>query len=182
VTALGDPPTWLSNLRAAYARSLDAGAGMWTAAHAAVAAGQVPAAALAEAALLALEQMADGDPTSLGMSACEALRQCGGASQLDRLKAARPRLPARSGLRDWRVDADQAIRVIEARVEGACTCAAEAASRAGCYGAQWQIEDERSDPAQYCVHMTVSCRSCGARWSVRREDSYHYPIFAWTLA
>lgn len=167
-------------LRAAYARSLADGGACWARAEAAVAAGTVPAAALARAALHALETMQAGDPTSWGMSACEALRVHGGEAELERLRAVRPRLPARTGLRDWRLEASRAIDVIAARAAGECTCAAEASRGAPVYGDQWQVEGERVDVEGYCVYITVRCTRCERRWSVRREDGYHYPTFAWT--
>jgi len=179
---LADPQSWLAALRAAYADSLQAGARFWEQAQRAVDEGQAAADDLAAAALAALEAMAEDDPTSLGMSACEALRRCGGQAQLEALRALRPKLPPRKGLRDWRVDADHAIAVIAARVAGDCTCAAEAERGAAYYGEQWQVEEERSDPASYCTRASVRCKSCGARWSVRRDDGYHYPVFSWSGA
>ncbi len=177
-----DSTRWLAALRAAYARSLEEGSEHWSRAQAAVTSGAVPAAALAEAALLALETMGPDDPTSLGMSACDALRLHGIEAQLDRLRRVRPVLPARTGLRDWRVEASRALEVIEARVSGTCTCAAEAAAKAGVYGEQWRIEDETVDAEHYCVRMKVRCTHCESLWSVRREDGYHYPLFAWSRA
>ncbi|TNE92818.1 MAG: hypothetical protein EP330_00085 [Deltaproteobacteria bacterium] len=173
---------WLIDLRTAYAHSLDAGAAHWKQAHAAVDTGRMPASVLTEAALLALESMADDDPTSLGMSACDALRRHGGADHLERLATVRPRLPARSGLRDWRVDADHAHDAMAARGSGGCTCAAEARHGAAPYGDAWVVEHQQPDPERYCTDYRVRCAACGRHWSVRREDGYHYPIFAWTSA
>jgi hypothetical protein len=175
-----DAARWVAALRAAYARSLEEGGACWNRAEAAVAAGTVPASALAQAALLALETMGPADPTSLGMTACEALRVHADRNELERLRAVRPGLPARKGLRDWRVEASRAIDVIQARVSGTCTCAAEAARGAPVYGEQWAVDSERVDTDEYCVHTTVRCTRCQSRWSVRRDDSYHYPTFAWT--
>lgn len=177
-----NPARWLAALRAAYARSLDEGGACWKRAEAAVAAGEVPASALAQAALLALETMGPADSISLGMSACEVLRVHGGAGELERLRAVRPMLPARKGLRDWRIETSRAIHIIHARVAGSCTCAAEADCGAPVYGAQWAVESERVDHDEYCVYMIVRCTRCGSRWTVRQDDSYHYPTFAWTKA
>jgi len=177
-----DAARWVAALRAAYARSLDDGGACWSRAEAAVAGGSAPASALAQAAILALETMGPEDPISLGMSACEVLREHGGASELERLRTVRPRLPARVALRDWRLEASRAIDVIAARVAGSCTCAAEAARGAPVYGEQWAVESERVDHDEYCVYMKVRCTRCESRWSVRRDDGYHYPTFAWTKA
>lgn len=177
---LDDPTQWLTSLREAYARSLEEGAAHWRRALAAAEAQPGSASALARAALMALETMGPGDPTSLGMSACDALRQHGGAAEIEPLRAVRSHLPGRSGLRDWRVDADHALTVMTARAAGACTCGAEASKGAAPYGAQWKTESETVDPAQYCTELTVRCTRCQSHWNVRREDSYHYPIFSWT--
>lgn len=175
-----DAARWVAALRAAYARSLDDGGACWARAEAAVAAGKVPAAALARAALHALETMKAQDSISLGMTACEALRVHGGKAELERLRAVRPKLPARIGLRDWRLEASRALAVIEARAAGSCTCAAEAARGAPVYGDEWQVESERVEVEEYCTYMIVRCTRCDSRWSVRRDDGYHYPTFAWT--
>lgn len=175
-----DATRWVAALRAAYARSLDEGGACWRRAEAAVTTGAVPASALAQAALLALETMEPDDSISLGMSACEVLRVHGAASELERLRAVRPTLPMRKGLRDWRLEASRAIDVMQARAAGSCTCAAEAARGAPVYGEQWAVESERVDHDEYCVTITVRCTRCQRRWSVRRDDGYHYPTFAWT--
>lgn len=177
---LQDPARWLEGLRSAYARALADGAARWRRARAAVERGDASPDTLAEAALLALETMGPNDPTSLGMSACEALVLFGGSEHLDRLRAARPRLPARKGLRDWRVDADRALQVMRARAAGQCTCAAEAARGAPVHGEQWRVESEQVDASRYCVTMVVRCTRCESTWSVERDDGYHYPTFRWS--
>lgn len=177
-----DAARWVATLRSAYTRSLDEGGACWRLAEARVATGEVPSSALAQAALLALETMGGDDPTSLGMSACEVLRVHGSVSELPRLRAVRPKLPARKGLRDWRLEASRAIDVIDARASGSCTCAAEAARGAPVHDEQWRIESEKVDRDQYCVDLVVRCTRCESRWTVRRDDGYHHPTFAWTMA
>ena len=125
--------------------------------------------------MLGLETMAEGDPTSLGMSACQALRRHGGQDQLERLIAVRPKLPQRKGMRDWRRDADHATEVVRARAAGVCTCAAEAAGGASYDDPQWQVA-EHDD----YIRVTATCTACGRRWSVERQDGYHFPRFSWT--
>lgn len=177
---LEDPEAWLAGLREAYGRSLDQGAESWRAARAAVIEGTCSAVDLAKAALIALQTMADGDPTSLGMAACDALREHGGAAEIVGLQQARSRLPGRPGLRDWRVDADAALVVMQARAKGVCTCAAEASQGAAPYAGLWRVESQIQEPEYRCTRMKVHCNVCGSVWMVRREDSYHYPIFAWS--
>ena len=175
-----DPERWLAALRAAYACSLSDGAAFWRRAQQAIDRGEQPATAIARAAIRGLETMGASDPTSFGMSACDALRLYGGAEELERLRATRDTLPARKGLRDWRVETGRALSVMAARVAGECTCAAEAAHGAPVYGDMWRVESEEIDRDQYCVRMRVRCQRCQSRWLVRRDDGYHYPTFAWS--
>jgi len=175
-----DPASLLNEMRIAYKNSLKEGAGFWQRLSTSVDSGELEAATLGEVAIKALETMGDDDPTSLGMSACDALRVHGSGTLVERLRAVRPGLPPRRGLRDWRVDADRALEVIEARAKGVCTCSAEASRGAPVYGNQWKVESESTDRERYCVIFEVRCTLCGTRWRVRREDSYHYPISSWT--
>lgn len=177
---LTEPTRWLAALRSAYARSLEDGALCWRHAHAAVESGRAPPSTLASAALLALETMGPDDPTSLGMSACEALRRHGGADHIEPLRALRRGLPGRPGLRDWRRDVDHALAVMTARVAGSCTCGAEAGQGAPPFGSQWHVEAESTDSSGYLVLLTVRCTRCQSCWLVQRDDSYHYPTFTWS--
>ncbi len=178
--ALADAPSWVAFVRRAYARSLEHGNRCWQ--DAAVAAADDPEAAraLARAAILGLEQMGTDEPTSFGMLACEALRAHGGADELERLRRARPSLPARTGLRDWRREANRAMAVIEGRVLGRCACIAESGSGAPVWGPLWEVEAEQVDAQRCCCEITARCTACGTRWTVLRDDSYHYPQYHWT--
>ncbi len=177
-----DPNKLLQRLRTAYKRSLADGAKFWRALNLRVSQGTIAASAVAEVALLGLEQMSESEPTSLGMSACDALRRHGDGQHLHRLQELRPHLPARKGLRDWRVDADRARDVLVARHQGKCTCTVDARHRAPVPGEQWTITSEHTDRQRYCVVYDVRCRQCGAQWQVERDDSYHYPTFRWSKA
>ncbi len=170
----------LAELRTAYKRSLSAGAAMWKQLISEVKSGTRPAAVVAELSLCALESMGSDDPTSLGMDACNALRRFGGSVHLERLRALRPHLPTRRGLRDWRTDADFALAMMEARADGQCTCSVVAARGGSGAGEQWAVERESVDRARYCSIREVRCTGCGSRWRVTRDDSYHYPVFTWT--
>lgn len=167
-------------MRAAYQNSLGEGAAFWQRLHSDVSSGERDASILGEVAITALETMGEDDPTSLGMSACEALRRHGSGAMIERLRAIRPELPARRGLRDWRGDADHALCVMEARATGSCTCSAEASRGAPVAGEQWKIESQSRDHARVSTILQVRCTVCGTQWSVRRAEDYHYPIFSWT--
>ncbi len=164
----------LGALREAFAESLEAGHRWWRRAEA-----QADSATLARWAAAALTAMGPDDGISWGMRACDVLRRHGGASEIEPLRAARPGLPARKALRDWRLEADRALAVIEARAAGRCTCEAEARHGAPVAGPRWQVEGEAVDRAAYAIIHEVRCVPCGRRYRVERQEGYHYPVFRW---
>lgn len=169
------PAGWLAALRAAFARSLSDGHRCWRDAEA-----RMPSAALAARAMDALEAMRATDPTSWGMRACDVVRRHGGAAEAARLRAVRHRLPAVRALRDWRLEADRALSVIDARTAGRCACEAEARHGVPIAGPAWQVEHEEVDHAGYAINHRVRCAACGRRYRVVQQEGYHYPIFRWT--
>lgn len=175
-----DAEAWIALVLRAYAESIEHGNRCWQQARTVADGDAAAASALARAAMLGLERMGADEPTSFGMLACEALRHFGGAPELERLRLARPSLPPRPGLRDWRRDADRAIAVIEGRVLGRCACLAESGSGAPVWGPLWEVEAETVDAQRCCCEITARCTACGARWSVLRDDGYHYPQYHWT--
>ncbi|MCA9686212.1 MAG: hypothetical protein KC457_28850, partial [Myxococcales bacterium] len=52
---------------------------------------------------------------------------------------------------------------------------AEAAGGASYDDPQWQVA-EHDD----YIRVTATCTACGRRWSVERQDGYHFPRFSWT--
>ena len=177
-TGMGDAAVWVDGLRAAYRSSLAEGNAAWDVASARVRAGEVSASWLADAALLALATMGDGDPTSWGMYAADALRVHGEAKHAVAARALA--LPARPGLRDWRADVARAIDGIEERAAGRCGCAAEAGAGAPVLGPAWVVEASVSEPC--LTRYAVRCGRCGAAYAVEEEEGYHTPIFRWTRA
>jgi len=170
---------WLNALRAAFGASLSFVSAQWQMARDAAGDDEALRPVLAEAALRALETMGATEPTSWGMIACAVLGELGDPRLVPRLRAARPRLPARRALRDWRLEASYALACLEARAGDRCPCDVHARHGRPVHGPGWTVEDERVDVARYCIHMTVRCTRCDTRYTVLREDSYHYPVFRW---
>lgn len=178
--SLATPDLWLLSLREAYATALEHGTERWKLASEAAAEDPRAASQLAHIALCALGGMQDTDSTLLGMAACEALRRFGSAEHLEPLRALQDKLPSRPGLRDWRADALTALEVMEARAAGRCTCASEASRNSAPYGEQWEEDAPSEDAGHGSRLLSIRCRACGSRWQVRRDDSYHYPLFSWS--
>ena len=130
-----------------------------------------------EVAMQLLEAMNESHGLATGSEAARVLKEYGSESDLARLRVARTRLPAIEGLRDWRWDVDQTIAAIETRAAGRCEC----------YATQTlgQSPDNRvfrqlsTSVADYCVTITLACRTCGRKCLVERDDGYHYPTFRW---
>lgn len=142
------------------------------------AAGSLDGDRLADVALLLLQTLRDDDG-SLDMVAADLLRRHGSTRHLEPLRAVRPRLRPRTGLRDWRLEVGRAVATIEARVTGRCECGVHAAHGAPLGPADCEIEGEHTDLEGYGVDYAVRCRRCGRRWHVREQHGYHYPTFEW---
>lgn len=147
----------------------------WKTAHAD---GQLAGTTLADVALLLLQTLTEADG-SLDMVAAELLRHHGEARHLDPLRAVRPKLRPRTGLRDWRLEVGRAIATIEARVAGRCECSVHAQHGAPVTFSGCTVEREETDLANYAVLYDVRCDGCGRRWRVTEQHGYHYPSFGW---
>ncbi len=145
------------------------------------AAGELDGERLADLALLLLQTLREDDG-SLDMVAAELLRLHGGARHLEPLRAVRPKLRPRTGLRDWRLEVGRAIATIEARAQGRCECTVHAAHGAPLAPANCAVERESTDLDGYGIDYDVRCRDCGRRWQVREQYGYHYPTFNWRPA
>lgn len=138
---------------------------------------ELPVPERVEVALQLLEAMSETHGHVTGSRAAHVLSEHGGGLELDRIRAARARLPAIAGLRDWRWDVDQAIAAIENRAAERCECHAAQALGQG--------PDERvfrqvsSAVADFGATITLACRTCARECIVERDDSYHYPTFTW---
>jgi hypothetical protein len=130
----------------------------------------------AEAALQVLERMDEATGVQAGMACANHVRESGAPAQLERLQAARARLPSFPGWRDWRADVDGAIAALESLARGNCACASVRLTNTGPGGPLF--EELGSDPEKPGASR-VRCRRCQLVWSVEVDDSYHYPIYRW---
>lgn len=150
----------------------------WKAAHAA---GTLPAGLLADVALLLLQTLTEADG-SLDMVAAELLHHHGEARHIAPLRAVRPKLRPRMALRDWRLEVDRAIAMLEARAAGRCDCSVHASHSAPVMFSGCDVESEQTDTANYLIRYQVRCTACGRRWQIEEQHGYHYPTFSWSAA
>lgn len=138
-----------------------------------------PAEAVAQA-LSALESLQVEDGIILAMTCVQIVARHGTGADAPRLKALRPRLPAIVALRDWRFEASFALRVLEGRARGECACEALAASGDRPIPDDFEVLSETL--GDWVTTSLVRCCACDRRYSVRRDDGYHYPTFSWTTS
>ena len=173
-----DPTAMLAALRAADplpSRAQHELVRQWETAHAA---GQLEGATLADFALLLLQTLTDEDG-SLDMAAAGLLREHGEGRHLGPLRAVRPKLRPRKALRDWRLEVDRAMAMIEARVEGRCACGVHAMHGAPLTFSGCEVEDESTDLVNYSICYRVRCLGCRRRWDITEQHGYNYPTFSW---
>ena len=116
------------------------------------------------------------------MVAADWLRRFGRPEHLDAVRALRPKLRPRTALRDWRLEVDRAIAMLQARAEGGCGCAVDAAHGAPPVSRDYERLSDTTDRERYAIIWQVRCRSCTRRWDVVEQHGYHYPTFAWSRA
>lgn len=135
-----------------------------------------PAEAVARA-LTALESLQVEDGIILAMTCVQVVARHGTGADAPRLKALRPGLPPIVALRDWRFEASYALRVLEGRARGECACEAPAASGDRPIPDNFEILSEAL--GDWTTTSQIRCRACDRRYTVTRDDGYHYPTFSW---
>lgn len=176
--APAEPAALLAALRAAAQTSVAAERALERDWQAALDAGALTGAALADVGLLLLQTLGDGDD-SLDMTAAELLRRHGEARHLAPLRQLLPNLRPRAALRDWRLELARAIATIEARAEGCCGCGVDASHGVPIGAAAVAVEAEQVDAAAYTATSRVRCQRCGRRWAVTERFGGHYSSYAW---
>ncbi len=141
--------------------------------------GAWPAELLGDTAFLLLTTLTEEDG-SLDMVAAELMQQHGQARHLDPLKAARKSLRPRVTLRDWRLEVDRAISMIEARAANECECVAQAKHGAAAGNSGFEVLSKTSDDDEFTIRYDLRCRRCGRLWLVRERHGYHYPQSDWS--
>lgn len=107
------------------------------------------------------------------------------AGWLPELKARVEALEPERAIRDYRLDARLALRVIEAHRDGLCRCALYAGSERFDPEKEQDLGFVTIERQWWCdwrEHYSVLCEACGTRWRAFREDGYHYPLWGWSRA
>ena len=104
---------------------------------------------------------------------------------IDAMKESRKTMPARVALRDYRLNVDRCIRVLENFRSGAkCHCNLYG------HGSDFSLNGEVMDGflaveietvfhEEYYSEFQVICRHCARRWRIREVFGYHYPTYEW---
>lgn len=138
-----------------------------------------PVEAVAQA-LSTLASLQVDDGIILAMTCVQIVARHGTGADAPRLKALRPGLPAIVALRDWRFEASFAIRVLEGRARGECACEALAASGDRPIPDDFEVLSEKL--GDWTTTSQVRCVACDRRYTVTRDDGYHYPTFSWVTS
>lgn len=136
----------------------------------------LPPVEVAEVALQMLEHMDETTGVLAGMTCANLVAEHGHAGQLPRLMAARQRVPAFPGLRDWRRDVSDAVDALEALAKKRCRCTGVSGSAPP---SEKLFETLSSAVQDYMIVLELRCKLCGRHYQVERDDSYHYPTFTW---
>jgi hypothetical protein len=100
-------------------------------------------------------------------------------SSIERVKKIRNNLPALSGLRDYRVDYDLLISILNSIIKGECICISKTQGNTSPYEELYNITSSNIVQAQYTTYYIVECKKCLSQFEVQEEQGYHYPIYRW---
>lgn len=101
------------------------------------------------------------------------------------MKEARKTMPPRVALRDYRLNVDRCIRVLENFQAGAlCHCnlyshGSDFSLNGEVMDGFLTIEKETIHHEEYFTEYDAVCLPCGRRWQIKEISGYHYPTFEW---
>lgn len=104
---------------------------------------------------------------------------------IDRMKESRKAMPARVALRDYRLNVDRCIRVLENFQTGAkCHCnlyhhESDFALHGETSGGFLTVENSVVHRDEYFTEYFAGCNHCQRKWHVKEIIGYHYPTFEW---
>ena len=110
----------------------------------------------------------------------QVLMKFGQGGDIKRLRKIRYKLPALPGMRDYRVDFDELVSVLEARQEGRCDCQVRTRNNISPKNRLFRITAEESDQEQQTTIYHTVCTLCGVKWTCVEDPTYHFPLFNWT--
>lgn len=134
-----------------------------------------PPSQLVEFALKVLENATEETGYTAIYRAGFIIEKMADSSHISRLMEVRKKLPALSGLRDYRYDFDHYIQLLKNREQGICDCHSAAASGASIYSAN--VNEISTNQETYTT--IVQCKSCGKKYSVEVDLGYHFPQYHW---
>jgi hypothetical protein len=109
------------------------------------------------------------------------IQKYGGASKISRVQKIRNGLPPLPGLRDYRVDYDNLLEILEARKNGVCECAVKTRYNTHPSDPLFSIISTEFDQEAYLTRYLVKCNQCEKTYKVTEDIGYHYPVFQWSL-
>lgn len=104
---------------------------------------------------------------------------------IDAMKESRKTMPPRVALRDYRLNVDRCIRVLENFRAGAkCHCnlyryGSDFALNGEIMDEFLTVEKEIVNQAEYFTDFSAVCNHCGRKWQIREIIGYHYPTYEW---
>lgn len=104
---------------------------------------------------------------------------------IDTMKESRKTMPARVALRDYRLNVDRCIRVLENfRSGGKCHCnlydhGSDFSISGEVLDGFLTVEKEIVHHEEYFTEFSARCKHCQRQWLIKEIIGYHYSTFVW---
>jgi hypothetical protein len=139
-----------------------------------------PREAVLEFALRRMENFSGAESYLVAYYCCLIIQKYGGASKISRVEKIRSSLPPLPGLRDYRVDYDNLLEILEARENGMCECAVKIRYNTHPSDPLFSTISCEFDSEAYLTRYLVKCNQCEKIYKVTEDIGYHYPLFQWS--
>ncbi|MFL5728498.1 MAG: hypothetical protein ACJ75J_03330 [Cytophagaceae bacterium] len=134
---------------------------------------------LLEFALGTMEKFSETDNFLVAHYCRQIIEKHSNSEQLKRVYKIRKNLPPLPGLRDYRIDYDGLLEILEARKNGQCICLAKTRYNTHPSDPLFEIISTEADSEAYVTRYRVRCRQCHTNYLVTEDSSYHFPLFQW---
>jgi hypothetical protein len=138
-----------------------------------------PRKAVLEFALRRMENFSQAENYLVAYYCGLIIQKYGGADQISRVQKIRNTLPSLPGLRDYRVDYDELLEILEVRKKRTCECDVRTRYNTHPSNPLFKILSSEVDTEAYVTRYFVKCK-CGKTYNVTEDGSYHFPIFQWS--
>ena len=138
-----------------------------------------PEEAVLEFALRVMEKYSAADGFLFSHYCRKMIEKYGGPKEIKRVKKIRYKLPPLPGLRDYRIDYDGLLEILDARKKGICECTAKTRYNTPPSDSLFTLLSTNVDTEAYLTRYTVLCKKCKTIYKVTEDDSYHFPVFEW---